>query len=120
GVPSTITDWMKRRYQKRVTQLSFDDYLSEPFEVPGGEDQGDPFSAIGYVFYAAGLLKSLRESQKEEGYSFMDDLAGKKWGIAITEIHANIEQMMERNDGVLEWAQSHNCQFGFPKFKLVD
>ncbi|KAJ3792645.1 hypothetical protein GGU11DRAFT_648237, partial [Lentinula aff. detonsa] len=120
GVPSTITDWMKRQYQRRVTQLSFDNYLSEPFEVPGGEDQGDPFSAIGYVFYAAGLLNSLQKPQKEEGYSFMDNLAGTKWGITITEIHTNIKQMMEWNEGVLEWVWSHNCQFRFPKFKLVN
>ncbi|KAJ3709968.1 hypothetical protein C8R42DRAFT_547970, partial [Lentinula raphanica] len=80
GVPMAIIDWMKRRYRKRVTQLSFDDYLSDPFEVPGGEDQGDPFSAVGYILYAAGLLKSLQVANKEEGFAFMDDLAGMKWG----------------------------------------
>ncbi|KAJ3759428.1 hypothetical protein EV360DRAFT_3000, partial [Lentinula raphanica] len=120
GVPNNITDWMKRRYQRRVTQLSFDDYLSEPFEVPGGEDQGDPFSAVGYILYAAGLLKSLQEPHKEEGFAFMDDLAGMKWGTSIEEIHADLERMMSRDGGVLEWARSHNCQFGVPKFKLVD
>ncbi|KAJ3742814.1 hypothetical protein DFH05DRAFT_1401039, partial [Lentinula detonsa] len=120
GVPSGITDWMKRRYGKRVTQLSFDDYLSEPFEVPGGEDQGDPFSAVGYILYAAGLLKSLQEAQKEDGYGFMDDLAGMKGGTNVAVVHMNIEQMMERDEGVLEWARNHNCQFGLPKFQLVD
>ncbi|KAJ3792137.1 hypothetical protein GGU11DRAFT_693889 [Lentinula aff. detonsa] len=27
---------------------------------------------------------------------------------------------MERDEGVLEWARNHNCQFGLPKFQLVD
>ncbi|KAJ3963388.1 hypothetical protein EV361DRAFT_813444, partial [Lentinula raphanica] len=120
GVPTEITDWMKRRYRRRVTQLSFDDFLSEPFEVPGGEDQGDPFSAVGYILYAAGLLKCLQETRNEEGFAFMDDLAGLKWGIDIEEVHTGIEQMMDRRGGILEWARSHNCQFGIPKFKLVD
>ncbi|KAJ3792184.1 hypothetical protein GGU11DRAFT_693835, partial [Lentinula aff. detonsa] len=121
GVPTDITDWMKRRYERRATQLSFDDYLSEPFEVPGGEDQGDPFSAVGYILYAAGLLKGLQEAQqKEDGYGFMDDLAGMKGGTNMITIHLNIEQMMERDNGVLEWARTHNCQFGVPKFQLVD
>lgn len=28
--------------------------------------------------------------------------------------------MMEREDGVLDWARQHNCSFGVNKFKLVD
>ncbi|KAJ3973003.1 hypothetical protein EV361DRAFT_765420, partial [Lentinula raphanica] len=120
GVPEAIIQWMKRRYERRTTQLSFNDYLSDPFEVPGGEDQGDPFSAVGYILYAAGLLKSLQVERKEEGFAFMDDLAGMKWGTDIKEIHADLEQMMGHRDGVLDWAQTHNCQFGIPKFKLVD
>ncbi|KAJ3832989.1 hypothetical protein F5878DRAFT_547345, partial [Lentinula raphanica] len=27
---------------------------------------------------------------------------------------------MERNNGVGKWAEDHNCEFGFDKFKLVD
>ncbi|KAJ3743991.1 hypothetical protein DFH05DRAFT_1358669, partial [Lentinula detonsa] len=120
GVPTAITDWMRRRYKNRATQLSFDDYLSEPFDVPGGEDQGDPFSAVGYILYAAGLLKRLQEIRDEEGYAFMDDLAGMTWGWDIIEAHANIEGAMNRRRGVTEWAETHNCQFGIPKFKLID
>ncbi|KAJ3792572.1 hypothetical protein GGU11DRAFT_662072, partial [Lentinula aff. detonsa] len=120
GVPTVIIEWMKRRYGRKVTQLTFDDYLSEPFEVPGGEDQGDPFSAVGYILYAAGLLNSLQEAYKEEGYAFMDDLAGMKWVDNIKKAHADIEMMTSRNKGALEWARTHNCQFGIPKFKLVD
>ncbi|KAJ3830940.1 hypothetical protein F5878DRAFT_522873, partial [Lentinula raphanica] len=120
GVPLQIIEWLQRRYSRRVTQLAFDDYLSDPFNVPGGEDQGDPFSAVGYILYAAGLLKILRDERSERGFAFMDDLAGMKWGMDIEEIHRDVGRMMSREGGVLEWAKAHNCQFGIPKFKLVD
>ncbi|KAJ3980697.1 hypothetical protein F5890DRAFT_1398620, partial [Lentinula detonsa] len=120
GVPTSITDWMKRRYKNRTTQLSFDDYLSEPFEVPGGEDQGDPFSAVGYILYGAGVLKRLQETRNKEGTAFMDDLAGMKGGRKLIETHSGIERMMNQREGVTEWARTHNCQFGIPKFMLVD
>ncbi|KAJ3884698.1 hypothetical protein GG344DRAFT_14858, partial [Lentinula edodes] len=80
GVPEEILDWMRRRYSGRKTQLSFDDYISQPFAVPGGEDQGDPFAAVGYILYAAGLLTTFKTLDKEEGFGFMDDVAAMKWG----------------------------------------
>ncbi|KAJ3925611.1 MAG: hypothetical protein NXY57DRAFT_877618, partial [Lentinula lateritia] len=56
GVPGEILEWMRRRYSGWKTQLSFNDYISQPFAVSGGKDQGDPFAAVGYILYAAGLL----------------------------------------------------------------
>ncbi|KAJ3738438.1 hypothetical protein EV360DRAFT_76901 [Lentinula raphanica] len=39
-----------RRYTQRTTKLSFDDFISDSFPVvTGGEDQGDPFAAVGYI-----------------------------------------------------------------------
>ncbi|KAJ3884402.1 hypothetical protein GG344DRAFT_26843, partial [Lentinula edodes] len=80
GVPAEITQWMQRRYKDRTTRLVFDDYISQPFNVLAGEDQGDPFSAIGYILYAAGLLQLSKKEEQEEGFGFMDDVAAMKWG----------------------------------------
>ncbi|KAJ3897596.1 hypothetical protein F5879DRAFT_1075894, partial [Lentinula edodes] len=115
GVPEEILEWMRRRYSGRKTQLSFDDYISQPFVVPG-----DPFAAVGYILYAAGLLTTFKTLDKEEGFGFMDDVAAMKWGTDINQLHAEIGQMMNKANGPLEWAASHNCQFGVQKFKLVD
>ncbi|KAJ3911594.1 hypothetical protein F5877DRAFT_21645, partial [Lentinula edodes] len=120
GVPAEITQWMQRRYKDRTTRLVFDDYISQPFNVLAGEDQGDPFSAIGYILYAAGLLQLFKKEEQEEGFGFMDDVAAMKWGHDIEELHKEIGGMMTREDGILKWAEEHNCEFGVDKFKLVD
>ncbi|KAF5392001.1 hypothetical protein D9757_003364 [Collybiopsis confluens] len=120
GVPIEIVDWMKRRYKKRTTRISFDDFMSEPFEVAGGEDQGDPAAALGYILYAAGLLQRFRKEEQEEGYGFMDDVAAIKWGKEVEKIHEGLGDMMRRDGGILEWAREHNCTFGVDKFTLVD
>jgi hypothetical protein len=41
GVPCEHTDWMLRRFTGRTTRLLFDDYVSEPFDIEDGLDQGD-------------------------------------------------------------------------------
>ncbi|KAJ3979545.1 hypothetical protein F5890DRAFT_1379391, partial [Lentinula detonsa] len=79
GVPKDITEWMERRYAQRMTILSFDNYTSEAFAVTGGEDQGDPFAAVGYILYAAGLMKLFRKATREQGLGYMDDTAGATW-----------------------------------------
>ncbi|KAJ3925428.1 MAG: hypothetical protein NXY57DRAFT_1070359, partial [Lentinula lateritia] len=50
----------------------------------------------------------------------MDDVAAMKWGHDIEELHKEIGGMMTREDGILKWAEEHNCKFGVDKFKLVD
>lgn len=43
GVPGEIIEWMKRRYAYRKNRILFDDFASDPFEPPGGLNQGDAF-----------------------------------------------------------------------------
>lgn len=78
GVPQQIAEWLQRQYANRFTRITFDDYISEPIRITGGEDQGDPNAGIAYILYAAGLLKKLEGRNKEEGYGFMDDVAAMK------------------------------------------
>ncbi|KAJ3758522.1 hypothetical protein EV360DRAFT_43679, partial [Lentinula raphanica] len=120
GVPREITSWMQRRYAHRSTRLSFDDFISDSFPVVGGEDQGDPFAAVGYILYAAKLMDLFRKATKEQGLGFMDDVAGMTWAESFDDAHKGLTELMERNNGVSDWARDHNCEFGFDKFKLVD
>lgn len=78
GVPQEITAWLQRRYANRYTRITFDDYISDPIRILGGEDQGDPNAGIAYILYAAGLLKKFEGRDMEEGYGFMDDVAAKR------------------------------------------
>ena len=39
------------------TILTFDDFQSEPFEVKGGIDQGDPLLSASYNFYSTDLVE---------------------------------------------------------------
>ncbi|THU90055.1 hypothetical protein K435DRAFT_567779, partial [Dendrothele bispora CBS 962.96] len=120
GVPVEFVEWMRRRYAGRKTTLAFDDFVSDLFNVFGGEDQGDPFSAIGYVAYAAGALAAMRALARTRGYAFMDDLAALVWGETFEEVHLRMERLMKDAGGVMDWADLHNCSFGTDKFKLVD
>ncbi|THU86190.1 hypothetical protein K435DRAFT_684203 [Dendrothele bispora CBS 962.96] len=120
GVPGEIVDWLRRRYDGRKTRLLFDDFVSDLFLVLGGEDQGDPFSAIGYILYAAGIFRVVERETDTEGFGFMDDLAVLMWGKNVDELHKKMGELMEKTGGVLEWAEIHNCEFGIDKFKVVD
>lgn len=111
---------MKRRYANQFTRITFDDFISEPIRICGGEDEGDPYAGIGYILYMAGLLRKFEGRDNEEGYGFMDDVAALKWGKDPEQVHAALGEMMVKNGGVLDWAKQHNCSFGVDKFKLVD
>lgn len=120
GVPQEIVAWLQCRYANRYTRITFDDYVSDPIRILGGEDQGDPNAGIAYILYAAGLLKKFEGRSMEEGYRFMDNVAAMKWGKDVNQIHEELGEMMEREEGVLDWAKQHNCSFGVDKFKVVD
>lgn len=61
GVPNKIVDWLGRRYANCMTRMVFDDFVSEPMRVVGGEDQGDPAAGIRYILYTAEVLCMFRE-----------------------------------------------------------
>jgi Zn-finger protein len=55
GIPSEILDWLRRRYEKRKTEMTFDDYKSEEFDIDDGLDQGDALSPLLFMLYNSGL-----------------------------------------------------------------
>ncbi|KAJ3979736.1 hypothetical protein F5890DRAFT_1395601, partial [Lentinula detonsa] len=81
---------------QRTTKLSFDNFISEPFRVKGGESQGDPFAAIGYILYAANLMRILKVAAMERGLGLMDNVAAMTWARNFRETHKALEGLMER------------------------
>ncbi|KAJ3899174.1 hypothetical protein F5879DRAFT_926447 [Lentinula edodes] len=67
-------------------------------QCPGWRRPRGPFSAIGYILYAAGLLQLFKKEEQEEGFGFMDDVAAMKWGHNIEELHKEIRGMLTRED----------------------
>jgi len=120
GIPEEYVSWLNRRLIDRTTVLAFDDYISEPFHITGGLDQGDPFSLLCYIIYNSGLLRLLRTKEGERGGLFVDDNNVLVVGKDFAETHAKIVDIMTRDHGVLDWAFTHNCEFGFAKFQLTD
>ncbi|KAJ3740270.1 hypothetical protein DFH05DRAFT_1373389, partial [Lentinula detonsa] len=118
GVPAPIVEWMGRRYARRETRLTFDDYTTDLFSPPGGLDQGDAFAVVQYLFYNSGLLKLIRDKADEMGILFMDDSTLVVWAYSFLDTHHRLAQLMNDPGGVLNWARLHNCTFGLDKFQL--
>jgi hypothetical protein len=120
GVPNEHGEWMIRRLEGRRTILTFDDFKSQAFDIDGGLDQGDPRSGISYMIYNAGLLRCLNAAAGESGGLFIDDAYLLAIGNSMEETHGTLKSIMERPEGVFEWAEAHNCEFGVDKFQLID
>lgn len=119
GIPNEITEWLERRFSKRKTTLRFDDYASDVFPVMNRLDQGDPFSQLLYILYNASLFRLLKKKGLN-ALGFVDDAAGGVRAKTFNEAHEKLREAMEGENGVLKWAETHNCIFGIPKWQLLD
>ena len=120
GIPKEHTEWIKRRLNNRRTTLAFDDYQTEAFIVLNGLDQGDPHSGVSYLIYNADLLKIPDLKAGECVLLFVDNAAVVVTGKDFAETHEKLRNIMNRTNGIFEWAKIHNCEFGVEKFQLLD
>ncbi|KAF9521637.1 hypothetical protein CPB83DRAFT_778371 [Crepidotus variabilis] len=120
GVPEEHVEWVRRRNEGRTTVLTFDNFISEPFAVVDGLDQGDAQLLILYLIYNAQVLQVPEVTQGKSGLAFVNDVVLVATGQNFSETHCKLKGMMEKKGGVLEWASSHNCLFGMEKFQLLD
>jgi ribonuclease HI len=120
GIPKEYTDWLKKRLGARKTILLFDDFQTDLFQVLNGLDQGDPFSVILYLLYNSDLTDITLRGKGENILLFVDDAAIIVTGKNFTENHEKLKNIMTRDNGVLNWATSHNCEFNIEKFQLLD
>ena len=104
----------------KKTNLVFDDYKSDTFDVKEGIDQGDAHLLISWIIYNHQILKLFDKSHKETAFLFIDDTAIPATGPDFDNTHARLKDLMGRKGGVMEWAKTHNCSFGIEKFQLLD
>jgi Reverse transcriptase (RNA-dependent DNA polymerase) len=120
GVPVKHVNWMLRRLDGRKTVLTFDDFRSQEFAIDNGLDQGDPISGVSYMIYNGGMLDCIRGEDGVHGALFIDDVYLLTVGDSLEKAHEKLKDVMERDAGVFQWANKHNCEFGLDKFQLVD
>ena len=120
GIPMEYMTWMKRRLENRRTTLLFDDHETQSFAVGNGLDQGDPFSGICYLLYNSDLVDIPRKKNGEHVLLFVDDTAITVVGKDFRETHNKLRSIMNRRNGIFDWATKHNCTFGIEKFQLLD
>ena len=95
--------------------LAFDDYMSQPFVVKHGLDQGCNLSPFKYNCYSAGQMNALSGKDNELSNTFADDgvcaaSAGslERAGIALGEI-------FRRAKGPQEWGRTHHSLYDLTK-----
>src|SRR5271155_4343362 len=115
GFHPKYTDWITNRTTNRETVLTFDDYVSQPFEVKHGLDQGCNLSPFKYNCYSAGQMKDFIDKEDELGNTFADDgvcaASAKNFELA----GAAIGDMFRRPEGPQEWRISHHSLYDLAK-----
>jgi ribonuclease HI len=121
GIPRQYTDWLSEKLTGRSTNICFDDYRSDAYEIMAGLDQGCPLSPLLYIVYNSPLVEcpDPRSKHKEMATGFIDDVALLTRGDTFEETNRALEDMLHRPGGALEWAKRANCEFEVTKFALV-
>ena len=71
-LPLAIVSFVERMIRGRRTQLRFDDYMSDWFEICNGIGQDDPLSMLLYIIYNSDLIDIAR-NKGELILAFVDD-----------------------------------------------
>jgi len=119
-IPEEYVQWLETRMAGRTTVLCFDDHRSMLFQIFGGLDQGDPWSALLYILYNSKLLELVRKRHGEYAVGYVDDISLLTIGKTFKKTHRKMENILSRKDGVMAWASERNCEFSISKFQVVD
>ena len=121
GIPEVIVDWLRRKLQGRRTKLSFNDFMSDLFEIVSGIDQGCPLSVILYKIYNCMLLEciELLGLTGADMFAFIDD-------VAVIALRSNLQQtceiliaFMQSPGGANNWSRMRNSLFALAKLALL-
>ena len=115
GFHPKYTRWITNKTTDRHTVLTFDDFVSPPFEVKHGLDQGCNLSPFLYNCYSAGQLKAFANNRGELGNTYADDAVCGAWGDTLEEAGAKIEEMFNRGGGPKEWGDTHHSLYELHK-----
>jgi hypothetical protein len=120
GILREHVEWMERRLDRCKTSLVFDNYKLETFEIKEGINQRDAQSLIAWIIYNHQILKIFNKALKKTGFLYVDDAAVLITGADFSSTHEKLKSVMNREGGIAEWADTHNCSFGIEKFQLLD
>lgn len=119
GIPEVIVDWLRRKLQGRKTRLSFDDFVSNLFEIFSGIDQGCPLSVLLYKIYNLLLLECADTTQNVSALGFIDDVSVLAVGKDLDDTSAKLRNYMERRGGARDWSRTRNSAFALNKLALL-
>ncbi len=119
GIPKMLTGWITSMLSGRSTMLSFDDYVSPPYEVLSGLDQGCPLSPVLFAYYTASLMEKLEGQRDKAALSYVDDINLLTAGYSFADANAKAEEVIDGAGGYDEWAKAHNARFEFDKTGCV-
>src|ERR1700678_1885780 len=115
GFHPTYTRWITNKSTNRHTVLAFDDFVSPPFEVKHGLDQGCSLSPFLYNCYSAGQMKALGNNKDELGNTFANDSICGAWGETLEDAGRKVEEMFNREGGPKDWGMSHHSIYELHK-----
>ena len=119
GFHPKYTDWITNRTTDRETILAFDNYVSQPFEVKHGLDQGCNLSPFLYNCYSAGQMKALDNRTDELGNTFADDGVCAASAESLERAGIVLGDMFRRPGGPQEWGRSHHSLYDLAKSGAV-
>ena len=100
-------------------RLTFDNYLSDWFDLDNGIIQGDPLSMLLYLFYNADML-DIVQGRQEVCLGYVDDMALVAAAGTFQGTHRILGKMMAKSWGGYAWSRTHNSRFKMSKSVLVD
>ena len=103
---------------RHKTILTFDGYVSEPFEVTNRLNQGDPPFSVYYGFYNANLIVPSHDPNELKS-AFIDDTMFFVAGKTYHENNTRLTDMMTFQGGATKWSKSHNSNFEINEFALL-
>ena len=80
-------------------------------EITNGIGQGDPLSMLLYILY--------NTDQNEDSLGYVDDIAFIVIGDNYHETTAKLKNIMEKQNGGLNWSKSHNSRFEITKLVIL-
>ena len=115
GFHTKYTNWITNKTTDRETVLAFDDFVSEPFKVKHGLDQGCNLSPFKYNCYSAGQMKALKGRNNEMGNTFADDGACAVRAHTLEEAGEAMVELFKRRGGPKDWGRTHHSLYDLVK-----
>lgn len=118
GVPKAYCRFIADLLSNRETKLSFDDFTSDTVTLNNGIGQGNPLSMLLYIIYNSALIE-IPSSKDEDTLGYVDDVTLLAVGDDFEQTTSKLKNMMEREEGGMEWSRTHNSKFKMSKLVVI-